>query len=226
MMKKFRLWIPSILTLGNLCCGVFTIFCDSTKTGLVLIICACVLDVLDGLSARLLKAQSEFGKQLDALADLVSFGIAPAYLIFWFLLPQNTFTAGMVSMIPIVSAVRLARFNSNDLQNKSFLGLPTPANGVFFASLPYLASYAEGIALNENSVSILIILFSLLMLVPLSMFSFKDLKSKGVRRTIPLLYLACLVPLIFIAGWWSIPLSVVLYILFSLAFHYFHAKNK
>ncbi len=217
--------IPSVLTLGNLCCGMAAIFSDNTTAGLVLIFCACVLDIFDGMLARILKAQSEFGKQLDALADLVSFGVAPAFLMYWLLLPQNPYSAVFTCLIPVFSAIRLARFNTDKSQQYSFKGLPTPANGVFFASLPYL-HYHFPLAAHfpETIWYALCVLFALLMIIPLRMFSFKQVTTKGITRNIPIAFLLSIPVLAYLSKWW-IPLSVISYIAFSMLFHLIQRKK-
>ena len=99
-------------------------------------------DFFDGFFARLLKVSSDIGKQLDSLADLITFGVAPSIIVMHILLFQNQDNTSFSNMhfvaliIPIFSALRLAKFNVSTNQDDSFIGLPTPANALFFISIP------------------------------------------------------------------------------------------
>jgi len=154
-MKKH---IPNILTILNLICGLISIT-QVLQYHLIwaalFIFIAAVFDYLDGTAARLLKAWSELGKQLDSLADLVSFGVAPGLIIFQLL--SNRCSNGcnilerwnvipfLALLIPVCSALRLAKFNIDLRQEVNFIGLPTPANAIFFASIPMILQIQDRI---------------------------------------------------------------------------------
>ena len=143
--------IPNTITLGNMACGLLAVLSimrgDFTLAG-ILIALALVFDFLDGLVARALKVHSELGKQLDSLADVVSFGVAPGFFMYkLFLLAGNTgepvpeFLAYLAFLIPLFSALLLAKFNIDTRQTSFFIGMPTPANTLLIFSLGLWAVY-------------------------------------------------------------------------------------
>lgn len=156
-LKYFTL--PNILTLFNLIAGSFAIFYAFEKSETLyfasyFILAALVFDFLDGFVARLINAYSKIGAQLDSLADLVSFGIAPAAITYQMLLVAldvKSFSADLpvadmlILLSPILlvvaAALRLAKFNVDDRQKRDFFGLPTPASALFFISLPLLNEF-------------------------------------------------------------------------------------
>lgn len=224
MLKKY---IPSLVTLLNLMAGFLAILLADPEISLALILIACIFDIFDGILARLLHATSEFGKQLDSLADIATFGIAPAFIVYHFCLPENILNAVIVSLIPLFSAVRLAKFNLDANQKYSFSGLPTPANGLFFASLPFV-NQSGSFLLSELIIFLLIIIFSILMIAPVRMFSFKNIRKKGKDTWIPLIFIAIIVLASCWLGWSVVPFGVILYILLSFVYHFSfkHTKTK
>lgn len=139
--------IPNTLTALNLVFGCFSIIAalEGRLTEASLWIGgAAILDFFDGFVARLLKVGSEMGKQLDSLADVVSFGVAPG-MIFYMMAgqcfgPGFCINAYLPFLIPAFSAIRLAKFNLDTRQSDSFIGVPTPANALFIASIPFILS--------------------------------------------------------------------------------------
>ena len=149
-------WVPNTLTLGNLTMGFVSMLIVSSESGDYtnkftlagfFIILASLLDGFDGIAARALKAQSKIGAELDSLADLTTFGIAPGFLMYKMILfsykvnifgREALFPLGMLvaALFPICAAYRLARFNV-DHDTKSFRGLPSPVAGVFVALIPF-----------------------------------------------------------------------------------------
>lgn len=136
-MKKH---IPNTLTCCNLLSGALSIYCifnEQYAWAFLLIIIAAVFDFLDGFSARLLGVSSPIGKELDSLADDISFGLAPAMMLFLYLLRHSEL--GAFSAIALImaafAALRLAKFNLDTRQTESFIGLATPANTIFWMSL-------------------------------------------------------------------------------------------
>jgi CDP-diacylglycerol--serine O-phosphatidyltransferase len=129
---------PNGVTLLNLGFGVAAIQTNELELAVLFVFIASVCDLLDGLVARALGVSSELGKQLDSLADVVSFGVAPALWIFRTLEPSLGHWAYLSYLIVFAGAYRLARFNISSNQIKGFQGLPIPGNGLFWVSMLYL----------------------------------------------------------------------------------------
>ena len=133
--------IPNILTLANLFCGISAIkvgFSEYYYLAGFFVVLGAVFDFFDGFVARLLKVQGELGKQLDSLADMVTFGVAPGVIMYSFLSSfiEDSYIPYISFIIPLLSAVRLAKFNVDSNQTDKFIGLPTPANALFFVFMP------------------------------------------------------------------------------------------
>lgn len=179
-MIKNTLSLPNILTLGNLFCGVLSIYWQNLEWALWLLFISLLLDLLDGWTARKLNQQSELGIQLDSLADLVSFGVAPAI----HLMNISSYRLGdwniLAGMIVIFSALRLARFNL--MESKPFFtGLPTPANALFIFSFVGLHLFAPSYYswIDQISVYTIIITFSSFALIlPIRLISFKGTQGR------------------------------------------------
>lgn len=175
---------------------------------------ATVFDFCDGLSARLLHAYSALGKELDSLSDLVSFGVAPAALVFNLIQSQTgSWVAFLAFLIAVFGALRLAKFNIDDRQTTSFIGLPIPANAIFWIGV--VAWNVDFRYIGDAWMTALVVLFPLLMVSSLPMFSLKvktlSLRS-NVRRYALLLGTTMLVAAMQLAGllW-----AIVFYILLS-----------
>jgi CDP-diacylglycerol--serine O-phosphatidyltransferase len=223
-MKTIKRYIPSLLTLINLALGVMAVLVNDPVKSLIFILIACVFDVFDGIVARWLKATSDFGKELDSLADMVTFGVAPALLVYFNCLPSTLYFQLAIILLPVFSAIRLAKFNMDVTQKSNFSGLPTPANGLFFASLPYL--YQSGYVLKDNQLVILIVIFSLMMISSWRMFSFKNIGRGGMDTYIPLIFLILVLPAAFLLHYLVIPVGVILYILMSGIYHFLYKFKK
>ncbi len=180
-MKKH---IPNILTSLNLAIGVVGIFyvltVDSTYAFYFVII-AGIFDFLDGFAARLLGVSSEIGKQLDSLADVISFGLLPAFYMLQSLLAISEFY-WIAILIAVFSALRLAKFNIDDSQSDSFEGLPTPANAIMLTSLVFLPVELNEITLIGICLMSCLLLVSRLRLLALKFKSFgwKDNQSRWI----------------------------------------------
>jgi CDP-diacylglycerol--serine O-phosphatidyltransferase len=133
--------IPNLITTINLIAGFIAILINDPFISPLLILAASILDLADGVLARLLNARSELGEQLDSFADLVSFGVAPAYLFYQHFLGDNWYELLAVAVFPALGAIRLAIFNVKKDQHTSFKGLPIPGSGLFIAFLVY--AFAE-----------------------------------------------------------------------------------
>lgn len=142
---KIKAQIPNALTLLNLLFGVIGIVWvldGRILTGAYFVLIAAGFDFLDGFAARLLKVQSDMGKELDSLADVVSFGVLPGLILFMMTKTSadpESFLPYLTLIVPMLSAYRLAKFNLDTRQSDRFIGLPTPANALLLSTLPYLA---------------------------------------------------------------------------------------
>lgn len=229
--------IPNFFTLCNLLCGCIAIvfaFEGNLVGSAYMVGIACVFDFLDGLIARVLNVHSEIGKQLDSLADMVSFGVVPGVIMyFWlrgdhlynnplndipifFLLPLLGF------LITIFSAIRLAKFNLDARQSDSFIGLPTPANAIFIAFLPFLLNYFQekfflNIFLSPLFIIVLTLLSSFLLIFPLPLFALKFKNFSWKDNSIRYIFLVLSLALLIIFRFAGIPLIIVLYIILSIA---------
>lgn len=230
--------VPNFITSLNLASGfiaiIFTINGD-LLTASWLILAAMIFDFLDGFSARLLKAYSEIGKELDSLADVVSFGVAPALIIYHLLSDSlsvngSAFTniAGVKTVIlfiipavmPVCAALRLAIFNLDSTQATTFKGLPTPANALAVISVVFAGYNTQSVLFNSFTGSpvliiILTIILSLLMVsrIPLLSLKITSLRLRGNEGRYILIVLVLASGAIF--GIMAIPLIIPLYIVAS-----------
>ncbi|MGV3612029.1 MAG: CDP-alcohol phosphatidyltransferase family protein [Fluviicola sp.] len=280
-MKMFN--IPNLITACNMLCGVFAIilaFAGRIDIAPYFIFLAAILDFFDGFAARMLKQQGELGKQLDSLADMISFGLAPGLIMLVVLISQTQFdilestfqhrdylpaswdsysilqlVSASVSqwksslfelkgvnwlpfaalIIPFFSLFRLAKFNIDTRQSESFIGLPTPANTIFFMAFPLLLSQYGGTIGWEHDLIMwliqpvvlipIIVIMSLLLVSELPLFAlkFKHFKWKGNgTRYVFLISCGILISTLLI---WSIPIIVLLYLLLSFIQHILR-KNR
>ena len=220
--------IPNAVTCLNLLCGCLAltfIFRGELVLGAYLVGVAAVADFFDGLLARALRVSSPIGKDLDSLADMVSFGVVPGAVIFK-LLSHAAEYGGVAIWLPyaaflvtIFSALRLAKFNNDTRQTTSFIGLPTPACTLVVASLPLILANdqfgVKDIILNPWLLLGLTILLSGLLVAELPLFAlkFKNLKWLGNRRRFIFVALALVLVITLRAA--GIPLAVLLYVLLS-----------
>ncbi|NBP67189.1 MAG: CDP-diacylglycerol--serine O-phosphatidyltransferase [Cytophagia bacterium] len=214
--------IPNTLTCLNLLCGcigIVFVLEGYPVPAAYFVWAACVFDFFDGFAARWLKASSPIGKELDSLADMVSFGVLPSVMMYSWLgkesdhpyLPFIAFT------IAIFSALRLAKFNIDERQTTSFIGLPTPANALFLTALPFLP---ESILIFTQQTWVLvaiILVFSLLLVAEIELFALK-FKSFGWRgNELRFAFLGIALILIVVLNKSSLPAIILLYVLLSLA---------
>jgi CDP-diacylglycerol--serine O-phosphatidyltransferase len=186
--------IPDVITSCNLLCGAIAVFLATKGVfvwAFVFILGGAFFDFFDGLSARLLKAPSPIGIQLDSLADDITFGLAPAMMLFCYLLPVLGWWAGIALLMAAFAALRLAKFNVDERQHNSFIGLATPANALFWGGLccmPYAMLKYDWIAWALLGLS----LFSgYLMNAEIPFFSFKAFKKE--KATIVAFLCGCVV---------------------------------
>ena len=178
-MKIFT--IPNFITLGNLLCGclgLISIFERDLKKASIFIFVALLLDFPDGFVARLLHSSSEIGKQLDSLADVVSFGVLPSFIVFKNIetFSENEYMKYGAFLLAMFSALRLAKFNIDTRQSDSFIGLPTPANGILIATFPFLidnSDFWNKTLSNEWFWVSYVLIFSYLLIMELPLFALK-----------------------------------------------------
>lgn len=188
--------IPNIITCCNLisgCVATTYAFYGEFQWALIWIIIGAAFDFCDGLSARALNVSSPIGKELDSLADDITFGVAPATIVYAFLkicLNEMTTTLGVWSdiipyfafLIAAFSALRLAKFNLDTRQTTSFIGLPTPANALFWGSLIVgYRDYFEGTVYGFAAILVLVIISSYILVSELPMFALK-FKHWGINE--------------------------------------------
>lgn len=219
--------IPNTITCLNLLSGCFA--CIFAFQGEYDWVALCIglsalFDFLDGMAARLLHAYSPLGKELDSLADLISFGLAPGLMVMHLMAYNSTFH-GMAEyqswwalsalLIPVFSALRLAKFNIDTRQTTSFIGLPVPANALFWIGICQAVLRMESPVCGYAIVA-LVIIFSLLLVSEIPMFSlkFKNLKWKEnyLRYLIIAVAAICLISL----GLAGLAATIGLYIVLSL----------
>ncbi len=185
----------------------------------VLLLFSMLFDTLDGYLARKLNAQSDLGKELDSLADLVSFGVAPAYL--YFLLAPNTSLWFMIPavLIAVASGLRLAKFNILPSYDY-FQGLPTPANAFFYIGIFLAVHYQNDLIVNAMKSPIIYfiipIIFGLLMLSTLKMFSLKGLEKPFIKNRYQIILFASFIVLLLFDNKLAIPLTVIMFIFLSI----------
>jgi CDP-diacylglycerol--serine O-phosphatidyltransferase len=281
-MTGFKKLIPHLFTAGNLVGGVLAIIFALTgrlEYAPYCIFISAFLDFFDGFAARLLKVPSEMGKQLDSLADMVTFGVAPGVIVFMMLkieilLPLSLERLGLnpwkfdrfmsidlavldrildqesdnyrlveenitnysneyfwlpliALLIPVMSMFRLAKFNLDTRQSDSFIGVPTPANTLFFASLPLILIQYSGTTSEWQTLicqlilnpwflilSTLVMSFLLVAELPLFALKFKSFGWKG--NEIRYIFLTLCAVMLATLWWLALPLIIILYILLSL----------
>ena len=179
--------IPNSITSLNLICGSAGIICafeGRIDISFILMLSAAVCDFLDGFSARALKAYSPMGKELDSLADMISFGLLPSIMLYrlMFELGGNSFWNYIPMIIAVFSALRLAKFNIDERQTENFIGLATPASAMICGSLAYYVlhepdSYLTSWAQGNIFIPLLAVILSVLLVSEIPMFSMKSGKS-------------------------------------------------
>lgn len=225
--------IPNAITSANLLCGCISIY-QMNQGDLVMaavfILAGAFFDFFDGLAARMLKVSGEMGKQLDSLADVVSFGVAPSFIAFHLLegatdLPYLPYAAFLIA---VFSALRLAKFNIDERQSESFIGLPTPANALFWVgiALSYWQSWnmeygrwAVEIILGWSAqwgfliVAIIGFCYAMMAEMPLLSLKFKQFGWKGNEYRYILLISSVIFIALFLFA--SVPFILLLYLLLS-----------
>lgn len=201
------------------------------------VIAAAVFDFFDGMAAHVLQAPSKIGKELDSLADVVSFGVAPAAAVFIMLRNYALYPDGLATwqpylpylafIIPVFSALRLAKFNIDERQSTSFLGLPTPANALFWISYVY-GTYnlsVENVLILYATLPLILIL-SLLMVSEIPMFSFKMKNFRLSENIYPVILIVSTIIFLSIWGIMGLAATIVMYITLSIVSNMFAKKIR
>ena len=224
--------IPNSITCCNLiagCMATGAAFYGNYGWAVLLIVIGAVFDFFDGMVARLLRVSSPIGKELDSLADVVTFGVAPAAMIFHlfhvvvypdFMLPIRRFMPYTAFLMAAFSALRLAKFNLDARQTTSFIGLPTPANALFWGSL-IVGNYSFLVSEKFNAfflfLFMLLFCFLLVAEIPLFALKFKDLSWKANK--IKYIFIVTSVPMIVFLGYSCFAAIIAWYIILSLFTH-------
>lgn len=243
--------IPNTITCGNLFCGCLAVVCAFNGNLLwtaYLVGIAGVLDFLDGFIARLLKVHSEIGKQLDSLADMVTFGLVPGVVMFMFLskavaISLETSGSNMIGLsylpflaflITIFSAIRLAKFNIDTRQSDSFIGVPTPANALLICSLPLINFFQPNVGnfsllpILENIWFLLGLTFlmSYLLVAELPLFALKFKNFGWADNKIRFSFLIASIIMLLLFQFIAIPFIIFLYVILSVINTVFISNNS
>jgi CDP-diacylglycerol---serine O-phosphatidyltransferase len=251
-MKKY---IPNTITLGNLFCGclaIIKIFEGDLVWAAYLVGIALVLDFFDGFTARILKVSSPIGKDLDSLADMVTFGVVPGIMMLkliehaltthivdgpakegWTIYPPepltNSYLCYFALIIPIFSCIRLAKFNNDTRQSDSFIGVPTPANAMVICALPLIMEFNHPMypmqLQNPYVLCLFSLIMSLLLISEIPLFALKFKNFGWADNKLRFVFLALSVVLLFTLQFIAIPLVIILYILLSIVNNIFLKKK-
>lgn len=223
--------LPNALTCGNLFCGCVGILFAvqySTEAASYFVWAACLFDFFDGFAARALNYSSPIGKELDSLADMVSFGVLPSITLFSLIESQtfNSLFSYSAFLLAIFSALRLAKFNIDERQKESFIGLPVPANALFITGLIYLPAPLDQITSSVPLLIVVAIVFSFLLVSPLELFALKFKNFSWVDNKIRFTFLLISVLLLALLKTGAISLIILLYIAVSLGGQLFLSRKN
>lgn len=222
--------IPNTITCCNLLCGclaIVQIFEGNLVLAAYLVGLAAIFDFFDGFFARLLNVSSSIGKDLDSLADMVTFGVVPGFLIFQLLRtsieiynqnndPISSNIAIIAFIIPILSAIRLAIFNNDTRQSESFIGLPTPANAILISAIPLILEHNNfEFILNPLFLVLLSIVLSILLIAEIPLFALKFKHFGWKDNEIRFVFLGLSFLLLLTLQFVGIPLIIILYLVMS-----------
>ncbi|WP_113738458.1 CDP-alcohol phosphatidyltransferase family protein [Blattabacterium clevelandi] len=242
-MKKIKKIIPNIFTLLNLFFGCISIIFLQSKLfeyAAIFTIFSLIFDFLDGFISRSMKIENQFGKELDSLADMVSFGLVPSIIVFLLFKNMNgnqkiiPFIEWSSFLITIFSACRLAKFNITYYMDKKNYGLTTPVNTIFFTSLSIIMKYKPNNNINilikeiifSPIIMFLIIFFSCYFLITkIPMISLKFYGFSWKKNKKRYLFLLMSILLLLTLHMVAIPCIVILYMITSIYFHRFNRKK-
>ena len=233
--------IPNMMTLGNLLCGclgIVFVFEGNLLYASYLIFLAGILDFLDGFVARLLRQPSDIGKQLDSLADMVTFGVLPSFMLAKLIqlsTMQDTILSDFVPskllsqahlpvlayiafILALFSCLRLAKFNIDTRQSESFIGVPTPANAFVVASFPLIIEFNpeyKFLILNSTFLITYTLIMSYLLISEIPLFALKFKNFSWNDNKIKYIFLILSVVLLVVLQFVAIPLIIFLYLVMS-----------
>jgi CDP-diacylglycerol--serine O-phosphatidyltransferase len=237
--KNTRVILPNILTLIGVCIGLSSIkfaFDGKFELSIIAVIIAGIIDGLDGRIARLIKGTSKVGKELDSLTDVISFGVAPAFIMYFWALSEIGRLGWLISLIYVVCvALRLARFNVSSEAESSwrdnfFEGIPSPAGGILVL-MPLVLSFSEFKYLNENYKLVVPIFFIIISILLISKIPTYSLKKIAVPRRTSIFLLFSIIlyfGLILVYTFNTIIISGIIYLLMIpvSAFHFYMIKKN
>jgi CDP-diacylglycerol--serine O-phosphatidyltransferase len=223
---NIKKYIPNIITLGNLLCGCFAIiktFEGNLVLAAYLVGIALILDFFDGFAARMLHVSSPVGKDLDSLADMVTFGVVPGFIMLRLIAVSTTHAClpYCALIIPVFSCIRLAKFNNDTRQSDAFIGLPTPANAMFICAIPLIyhlngpSSYQQ---FHENPFVLCLVscVLSLLLVAPLTLIALKFKNFSWANNKMRFILIGLSGVMLVCFQFVAIPLVIILYILLSI----------
>jgi CDP-diacylglycerol--serine O-phosphatidyltransferase len=226
---KIKLFtIPNCITLTNLLCGIASIVsalvCRDLQMAFLFIVASAVADFCDGFAARLLKQYSAVGVQLDSLADMVSFGVAPAIAMTVICqdMPSAFGLEGtwkvVLCYVPLLvaalSALRLAKFNIDETQKEEFEGLPTPASAILLVSVAALCQ-KDSLVIDAEWLVLISVLVAAMLISPVRMFSFKFKSARWSDNKLRYLFVIACAAMACVLRWYAIPAIIVMYIVVS-----------
>ena len=226
--------LPNAITCCNLlsgCAAILFLTENMPLKAAIMVFMAGLFDFLDGFAARLLHAKSPIGADLDSLSDVVSFGVAPGFILCYLMDRASDLPNVMLFdidvlpclafVLPVFAAIRLAKFNNDDTQSVTFRGLPVPGMALFIASLPLALSQVGH--LTDGTLSYwaclgIALVFSFLMVSRLKFFSFKMNSAKWKGNEVRWIFLIVAVVSFVIFRWLALPFVMILYVLLSIFF--------
>lgn len=216
-MKKH---IPNFITCLNLlsgCIGILLVLKGDYLSAFYCVIASGVFDFFDGFVARILHVKSLIGKELDSLADVISFGLQPSMLMYMLLknVSTNEYLPYLGFLIAIFSALRLAKFNIDERQTSDFIGVNTPMNTFLIFSIPFIGELYPSIVYSPYALIAITVVTSLLLVSELKLFSMKLNSLAWVDNKFKYIFLILSVLLISIFKLMAVPLIFVLYLVFS-----------
>ena len=224
---------PNFLTLCNLLCGcvgIVAVAQGQLRLGGYLIWAAAAFDFADGLAARALKSYSSIGGDLDSLADMVSFGVLPGFIMFQLIgqttPPEWSWLAYAGFSIAVFSALRLAIFNVDTRQKDQFIGLPVPASALLISSLPLgTAPFFQTLISYPAVLMAVVALNSYLMVAPVPLLAFKFSSTTWRGNEVKFSFIALSLLLFLLLRVVAIPIIIIAYVLLSIVINY-KAQNK
>ncbi len=219
MIKKH---IPNAITCANLfsgCIGIVFAFNGSLEKAAYFVLLSGIFDFFDGLAARALNVKSTIGKELDSLADMVSFGLLPGAVLFKLLQASDypsEYLPYLGFIITVFSALRLAKFNVDNRQTEDFIGLNTPMNTLLIVSLPFINRDYPAVIGSTLFLLALIALLSWLLISEIKIFSFKLNKLGWHQNRFKYMFIIASVLLAVVLKFVAVPLILILYISFSI----------